>query len=103
MAVIAHHHATTRHPLHSGRLINPGGPWKRDSIAQGFMVNLPYPWWPQLEWCELPDGERVQLLWLVSIIPAEHRYAVTEGTPALGHRLEAHAVHTLDPHRASLL
>ncbi|UFS98498.1 suppressor of fused domain protein [Nocardia huaxiensis] len=102
LAVIAHHHATTAHPLHLGRLINLGRPWLRESLAEGFMVNLPYPWGPELEWCGLANGERVQLLWLVPITPAEFRYAETEGTPALEDLFEAHAVHVTDAGRPSI-
>lgn len=45
--------------------------------ADHLMVSLPYPYGPDLEWCETPSG-KVQVLWLVPITGAEADLARTK-------------------------
>ena len=46
------------------------------------LVSLPYPFGPELEVCQLPDGE-LHVLWLLPITLAEREFKVREGLEAL--------------------
>ncbi|ACY96333.1 MULTISPECIES: suppressor of fused domain protein [Thermomonospora] len=103
LAMIAHYHAVGDHPFHLGRTVNLGRPWIDGATATGFMLNLPYPFGPDLEWMELPNGEPVQFLWLVPITRREAIYAMGNGTAALEDLFEEKQVDVLDPFRKSVI
>jgi Suppressor of fused protein (SUFU) len=103
LAMITHFHAVGNHPFHLGLTANLGRPWIDGATATGFMLNLPYPFGPDLEWAELPDGEPVRFLWLVPITPGEAIYATRNGTAALEDLFEQNQVDVLDPFRESIV
>jgi hypothetical protein len=103
LAMIAHFHVVGDHPFHLGLTANLGRPWIDGATATGFMLNLPYPFGPELEWTELPDGDPVQFLWLVPITPREAIYATGNGTAALEDLFEQNRVDVLDPARKSVI
>jgi hypothetical protein len=78
-----------------------GEPWLPGSACDHFLVSLPYPYGPDLEWCEWPEG-RAQHLWLLPITRAERDLKVSEGLEALEDRLDRAAVDPTDPKRRSV-
>jgi Suppressor of fused protein (SUFU) len=103
LAIVAHFHATSGHPLHVNRTVNLGRPWMEGASANGFLLSLPYPFGKRSEWCQIDDGSSVQFLWLVPITPSEAEYAAQNGADALETLFEEREVDTLDPFRESVV
>jgi hypothetical protein len=102
LAMIANFHADRRFTLHVGSTVDIGRPWIEGASADHLMVSLPYPYGPDLEWCETPSG-KVQVLWLVPITGAEAGLARTKGTAALEQLLEDSDVNVIAADRKSLV
>jgi len=102
LAMVTYRHLTGP-PLDLGQTVAIGRPWITGSPQDHFMVDLPYPFGPKLEWAELPNGEPVRFLWLVPITASEAEYARTHGADALGDLLEQNQADVLDPQRRSVV
>jgi hypothetical protein len=85
-----------------GHTVNLGEPWLPGSACDHGLVSLPYPWGPDLEWCEWRGGH-AQLLWLLPITEAERDFKVEHGQEALEDRFHAARLDFTNPHRASLV
>jgi hypothetical protein len=89
-----------RERLGLGHTFPIGEPWLPGSSCTSMLVSLPYPFGPELEMCELPDGD-VRVLWLLPITEAEKRYKNTAGLEALEQRFDEKELEYWRPDRAS--
>ncbi|HEY1192384.1 MAG TPA: suppressor of fused domain protein [Gemmata sp.] len=64
-----------------------GGPWLPGSACEFFLVSRPYPFGPELEVCNLPDGH-LHVLWLLPITLAEREFKILKGAEALEQRFD---------------
>lgn len=102
LAIVAHSHATSGHPYHVGRTIDLGRPWLDGATATNFLVDHPFLYEPDVEWCRLGE-ESVQFVWLVPITTAEAGFARRDGADALTDLLEQRQADVLDPGRPSVV
>jgi hypothetical protein len=89
-----------RHGLGVGHTLPIGEPWLPGSTCEFLLVSRPYPFGPQLEVCDLPDGH-LHVLWLLPITAAEREFKVREGVEALEQRFDACGLEYGVPDRAS--
>ncbi|MBY0458071.1 MAG: suppressor of fused domain protein [Gemmataceae bacterium] len=80
-----------RRGLGVGHTVPLGEPWLSGSTCDHYLVSLPYPFGPELEGCELPDGH-LHILWLLPITAAERAFKVREGQEALEQQFDAHGL-----------
>lgn len=90
------------HELDLGHTVPIGRPWLPGSHCDHLLVSLPYPWGPELEECELPEGH-ARVLWLLPITEAEKIYRHRHDLEALEQRLEDAEIIPTDRHRASVI
>jgi hypothetical protein len=101
VGISAYFHAgPTAQRLDIGRTLDIGEPWFPGSGCDHLLVSVPYPYGPDLEIAELPDGH-ARLLWLLPITEAEARHLHEHGLESLERALEEAAVDIVDPNRAS--
>lgn len=89
-----------RRGLGAGHTLPIGEPWLPGSACEFFLVSLPYPFGPELEVCNLPDGH-LHVLWLLPITAAERGFKVREGVEALEQRFDECCLAYWAPDRAS--
>jgi hypothetical protein len=77
-----------RRGLGTGHTLPIGESWLPGSACDFFLLSLPYPFGPDLEVCNFPDGH-VHVLWLLPITAAEREFKVREGVEALEQRFDA--------------
>jgi hypothetical protein len=85
-----------------GHTLPIGEPWLPGSLCTSMLVSLPYPFGPELERCELVDGD-VRVLWLVPITDAEKQYKNRLGVEALEQQFDAVPLEYWRPDRASVV
>ncbi len=104
LAMLSYYHASGgSFTLGHGHTVPIGRPWLPGSACTYLLVSLPYPWGPSLEFCELPEGGHLRVLWLLPITKAERQFKRAKGLEALEARLEAAAITPTDPHRPSVV
>ncbi|MFC7243164.1 suppressor of fused domain protein [Catellatospora aurea] len=104
LAMTAYYHASGgSFALDHGHTVPIGRPWLPGSACDHLLVSLPYPWGESLEFCDLPDGGHIRVLWLLPITKAERRFKRANGLEALESRLEAAEIIPTDPHRGSVV
>jgi hypothetical protein len=91
-----------RRALGRGHTLPIGEPWLPGSDCDFLLVSTPYPFGPNLEICNLPDGH-VHILWLLPITTAEREFKVREGLEALEQRFETGALKFWLPGRGSVV
>ncbi|MEM7478604.1 MAG: suppressor of fused domain protein [Planctomycetota bacterium] len=101
LAMVTHYHLSSEQPFDLGSLINFGRPWAKDSSCDHFLVSLPYPLGPKLEWLhdEQMPKSNVRFLWLMPIYANEAAFARTKGAEALEDLFEEHEIDAIDPRR----
>lgn len=102
LAMVASFHADPRYRLDLGATLNIGRPWAEGSPSDHLLVSLPYPFGPDLEWCE-QDDRTVRILWLVPVSAAEARFASERGPDELERLFDAENVDVLALSRPSLI
>jgi hypothetical protein len=85
LAMVAYYHRTEG--LGVGHTFPLGHSWL-NGTCDHFLVSLPYPFGPDLEWCELGGGAHVRFLWLLPITAAEKRFRHEHGLEALEQRFD---------------
>lgn len=85
-----------------GHTVNLGEPWLPGSACDHGLLSLPYPWGPDLEWCEWIGGH-ARLLWLLPITAAERDFKAEHGLQALEDRFQAARLDFANPHRVSVV
>jgi hypothetical protein len=88
--------------LGRGHTLPIGEPWLPGSQCEHFLVSLPYPFGPELEICNLPNGH-LHCLWLLPITAAERELKVREGLEALEQRFDQCAIEYWDLARTSVV
>ena len=83
LAALATVNANPATRLGVGSIVALGRPWAAGSQADQLLVLPPYVFGPGFETCELDDGRRVVVLWLVPITPAEARFVRKHGLPGV--------------------
>jgi hypothetical protein len=101
-SVAARHCGTPEQRLDRGTVVPLGRPWTPGSTCDRFLVTLPYPYGPDLEWCRWRRNA-ARLLWLLPITPFEATYLENHGLEALERRFEESGVHFADPERPSVV
>jgi hypothetical protein len=99
LAIMTHYHATNANRLDIGRIVNCGRPWLDNSACDRFLVSLPYPFGPTLEWCHAVTGPDIRFLWLLPITSSEAAYASTHGVESLEQLFDQHQIDAIDPQR----
>jgi hypothetical protein len=79
-----------------------GESWLPGSNCDSILVSLPYPFGPDLEICQLPEGH-IQYLWLLPITGAEREFFKREGLEALEQRFDDCALEYWKPLRDSVV
>lgn len=85
-----------------GHTLPIGEPWLPGSSCTSMLVSLPYPFGPELERGDLPDGD-VRVLWLLPITEAEKQYRNRAGLEALEQKFDAAPLEYWRPDRASVV
>src|SRR6185312_5074247 len=55
LSMLAHFHADERFRLDVGSIVSIGEPWLPESQCDHFLISVPYPYGPELEWLELQN------------------------------------------------
>jgi hypothetical protein len=100
LAMVAYYHRTQG--LGVGHTFPLGYGWlggKCDHV----LVSLPYPFGPDLEWCDLGDDGHVRFLWLLPITEAEKRFRHEHGLEALEQRFDEAKLNHAFPWRKSVV
>jgi hypothetical protein len=100
LTMAAWYHGRTA--LGVGHTLPIGEPWVPGSTCDCFLVSLPYPFGPDLEVCNLPDGH-LHVLWLLPITPAERAFKVQHGPELLEGRFDEAALEYWNPDRVSVI
>jgi hypothetical protein len=88
--------------LDIGHTVPIGEPWLDESACDTWLVEPPYPYGPEFEWCDVPDGH-VRVAWLLPITPVGVRYKQQHGLDALEERFERRAADFADPARPGVV
>jgi hypothetical protein len=91
-----------RRSLGTGHTMPIGEPWLPGSGCEFFLVSQPYPFGPELEMCNFPDGN-LHVLWLLPITAAEREFKMRDGLEALEQRFDASALEYWAPDRVSVV
>ncbi len=91
-----------QHCLGVGHTLPIGEPWQRGSLCDSLLVSTPYPFGPELEVCNLPDGH-VHILWLLPITSAEREFKTQHGLEALEQKFDDAELKFWDATRASVV
>jgi len=103
LAINAYFHAGPEaQRLGLGHTVNLGEPWLPGSACDHGPISLPYPWGPDLEWCEWAGGH-ARLLWLLPITDAGRRFTVEHGQEALEVRFQDARLDFADPDCPSMV
>jgi hypothetical protein len=103
LAALASVNADPSTRLGVGSVITLGRPWTAGSSADQLLVLPPYVFGPGFERCELDDGRRIVVLWLVPITAGEARFVRQQGYKAFEELMERHAANLVDPARPSIV
>ncbi|GAA4954103.1 suppressor of fused domain protein [Actinoplanes utahensis] len=103
LTMVAYHHAGGGDfVLDHGHTVAIGRPWIPGSACDHLLVSEPYPWGPELEVCDLPNGH-ARILWLLPITKAEKQYRHAHDLEALEQLLEDAGILPTDPYRPSVV
>ncbi len=102
LIMLAHFHADPRYRLDIGRIVGIGDPWISGSTCDHFLISLPYPYGPKLEWLKL-DLNCIRFLWALPITPREAAFAELNGYQALEEQFDKAAIDCLNIARASVI
>lgn len=91
-----------RHGLGTDHTLPIGEPWLPGSGCDHLLVSRPYPFGPDLEICNVPDGH-VHVLWLLPITAAEREFKVRHGTESLEQRFDNCGLEYWRPDRPSVV
>lgn len=80
VTMAAWYHKTNK--LGHGHTFPIGEPWLEDSHCDHMLISTPYPFGPDLEICNCPNGH-IHLFWLLPITEAERDYKVAHGLESL--------------------
>lgn len=80
-------HYNYLHALGEGHTVPIGDPWLEGSPSDHLLVCKPYPFGPEFEHIDAPEG-RARILWLLPITEAERDFKVANGLDALESRFE---------------
>jgi hypothetical protein len=100
LAAIAYYQQTYRKGL--GDVLVLGRPWLEGSRCDRFLITLPYPFGPKLEWCDVGE-DHVRFLWLVPITASEHQFIQEHDVEAFEDKLEKSFVDPIDVKRRSIV
>jgi len=89
--------------LQIGKSVAIGRPWIENSSLDHFLISLPYPFGPDLEWCELSNSQSVRFLWLLPIWSKESAFLYDHGVEALEGKLDKEGIDFLDVTRKSVV
>jgi hypothetical protein len=103
LAALASVNADPATRLGVGSVISLGRPWTAGSPADQLLVLPPYVFGPGFERCELDDGRRIVVLWLVPITSGEARFVRQQGYKAFEQLMERRAANIVDPARPSIV
>lgn len=101
LAMTSHYHRTGER-VGLGHTFPIGEPWVPGSSLNHFLVSLPYPFGPELEYLPIPD-HNVRLLWLLPITTSERDYKREHGLEALEARFDATELAYWDPKRRPVI
>jgi hypothetical protein len=102
LAIISHYHSTLKDGLGVGHILNGGRPWLGKSKCDHFLVSLPYPFGPNLEWCRADSKKPIRFLWLLPITNTERVYALDHGIEALEERFDDAQIDSINPERKAV-
>lgn len=102
LAMVSHFHADPKHRLRIGSVMQIGRSWIEGSTCSHFLVSVPYPFGPELEYCETKKG-LIRVLWLLPITAAEAEFAKIHGVEQLEKRFDQVAIDYDDPLRPSVI
>jgi hypothetical protein len=97
-----YHGGPSSQRLDHGHTVPIGEPWLEGSRCDHLLVSVPYPFGPQLEWCEW-DGGHARLLWMVPITADEREFKATYGLEALEQRFDDAGLRYWEAGRASII
>lgn len=97
LTMLAHFHRFES-KLDVGHRVKIGRPWIEGSACDGFLISLPYPIGPQLEWLRDPDFA-VRFLWALPITPREAAFAAKNGVERLEQQFDVVKLRYWDPLR----
>lgn len=100
LAMTAYYHH--KEVLGVGHALPVGRPWQTGSQCNHFLVSLPYPFGPELEWCTAGE-DTVRILWLLPITEAERQFKVVKGQEALEARFDEIGLRYWEPRRKSVV
>lgn len=94
-------HYNHRHPLGEGHTVPIGGAWLDRSPSDHLLISKPYPFGPDFERIDAPEGQ-ARVLWLLPITEAERDFKIANGLEALESRFEEAGVEYWRPDRRSV-
>jgi hypothetical protein len=100
LAMVAYYHRTEG--LGVGHTFPLGCGWLGGKCDH-FLVSLPFPFGPDLEWCCLDGKGHVRFLWLLPITAAEKRFRHEHGLEALEQRFDDAQLNHASPWRESVV
>lgn len=104
LAMVAHFQSAPQHrPLDVGSTTAIGQPWLEQSSCTHFLVSLPYPFGPSLEWLHISGETHIRFTWLVPVTEDEAAYAHEHGIEPLEELFEKAQLNYLNVSRCSVL
>jgi hypothetical protein len=102
LAMLAHMHADEKYRKKLGDVVKIGWPWLENGRCDRFLVSLPYPYGPSLEWCILAE-RHIRFLWLLPIHESEEAYLRTHGQEALERLFDENKINSVQRDRPSVV
>jgi Suppressor of fused protein (SUFU) len=102
LTMLASYYACSNNKIDIGSCIAIGRPWLENSGQDRLLVQLPYPYGPELELCQLNDV-LIKFLWVLPISDVEQKYLSTMGLEALEEKFEEQEIDYLNPNRNSVV
>jgi hypothetical protein len=102
LTMLANFHADARYRLDVGSVVNIGQPWMPGSQCDHFLISIPYPYGPKLEWLRLSDI-CVRFLWALPVTPREAAFVELNGLEALEQRFDEVTLDYMNPVRTSVI